>query len=78
MKIYRTGRHWGVTVVEEDSDGLPPRLIATAQSTADAERLIVALNLLEQAGQPEEPSVIHLSPEAASEFRAFLERAIRP
>jgi len=42
---YRIGRSWGVTVVAE-TDNQPDRLIATAQTAADAQLVVNALNLM--------------------------------
>ena len=55
MKRYRTGAHWGVTVVEydprehEDEHGRRPgdRLVCMASSPEDAEYIATALNLAE-------------------------------
>ena len=55
--VYRTGRHWGVTIVrEEDSPLTLPdchgTLIATAQTQEDADLIVAALNAYEGAVNP--------------------------
>lgn len=55
--IYRTGRHWGVTIVREAAvydNGLAAvegtsQLIATAQTTEDADLIVAALNAYQGA-----------------------------
>lgn len=52
MKIYRTGNHWGVTIIETDSEEEPDaqgrrsgdRLVAVAFDAADATKITEALN----------------------------------
>lgn len=53
MIKYRTGKHWGSTIIEYDADQKPDefghrasdRLVAVAQSPADADVLVRLLNL---------------------------------
>lgn len=40
---WRVGRSWGVTIIDQPHDG-PDRLAATAQTPADAARIVAALN----------------------------------
>ena len=55
--IYRTGRHWGVTIVREElaaGNGLSSvpdsgKLIATAQTQEGADLIVAALNAYEGA-----------------------------
>jgi hypothetical protein len=55
--IYRTGRHWGVTIVRErlePGNGLvaiegTSQLIATAQTPGGADLIVAALNAYEKA-----------------------------
>lgn len=50
---YRVGSHWPTTIIEYDSDQVPDRegrrpsdrLVAMAQSAADANVLVCGLNL---------------------------------
>jgi hypothetical protein len=69
VKTYRIGRHWGVTIVEERDGAEDSRLVATAQTVHDAERIVIALNLLEQG-----PS---LTPTSAKDFADWLAKADR-
>lgn len=55
LNPYRTGNHWGVTIVHEtwDEDGTPTgELLALATSLENATRIVDALN--EKAGRDEQ------------------------
>ena len=50
---YRTGAHWGVTIVEvRDEEKSSERLVATAQTQGDANLIVAALNAYEGAVRP--------------------------
>jgi hypothetical protein len=57
VKIYRVGNSWGVTIVECESGEVPDaygrapsdRLMGTAQTPEDADRIVTALNYATEA-----------------------------
>lgn len=55
MTTYRVGRSWGVTVVREQP-GQPDQLVGTMQRLEDAQLVVNALNLMDEAfGEPLAP-----------------------
>lgn len=48
MSRYRVGRSWGVTVVRE-RPGQPDQLVGTMQTAEDAQLIVNALNLMDEA-----------------------------
>ena len=70
MKVYRPGRHWGVTVVEE-TEGNPDggRLICMATSMADAQNICEAMTFVHRLAVAQGREIVDLVDEIRNQGR---------